>query len=241
LADEENALNGFREAQHSTEDQRLPRPSDKPSVDRSSKPDPAKGPTGIPAIPSRSTKPSSSLYTSGGLRNVSVPSMLMGKFESLADPNTQSNVETCGILAGKLAQNSFKITHLLIPKQSGIHSPSFCTFSTTRVSVKYFRSHFILYQPNLRLRPLSIAEKLSKCKTNICLNFRNFRFLCHIWRGSHFRVSGFSRSDNTRMGKLTVSGFQKCTSNFDFRCVRKQHFKIKCKKYLNVVLIAVFH
>ena len=64
------------------------------------------------------------------------------------------------------------------------------------------------------------------CKNDICLNFRNFRFLCNIWRGSHFRVSGFSRSDNTWMGKLTVSGFQKCTSNFDFRCVRKQCFKI---------------
>jgi hypothetical protein len=115
-----------------------------------------------------------------------------------------------------LAQNSFKITHLLIPKQSGIHSPSFCTFST-RVSVKYFLSHFILYQPNLRLRPLSMAEKLSKCITNTCLNFRNFRFLCHIWRGSHFRVSGFSRSNYTWMGKLNVSDFQKCTSNFDFR------------------------
>ena len=45
--------------------------------------------------------------------------MLMAKFLSLAEPNTASNVETCGILAGKLANNAFKITHLLIPKQRG--------------------------------------------------------------------------------------------------------------------------
>jgi hypothetical protein len=226
LADEENALNGFREAQHSTEDQRLPRPSDKPSVDRSSKPDPSKGPTGIPAIPSRSTKPSSSLYTSGGLRNVSVPSMLMGKFESLADPNTQSNVETCGILAGKLAQNSFKITHLLIPKQSGIHSPSFCTFSTTRVSVKYFRSHFILYQPNLRLRPLSMAEKLSKCKI-IFLLILGTSDSC-VTSGEEAIFEYQDSHDLITLGWVSwlFQVFRNVLQILILDCVRKQHFKI---------------
>ncbi len=115
-----------------------------------------------------------------------------------------------------------------------------CSFQSNRV---FIHLRFVLFQLEFQsnifylisfyirpicvwVSPLSMAEKPSKCKTNICLNFRNFRFLCHIWRGSHFRVSGFSRSDNTWMGKLNVSDFQKCTSNFDFRCVRKQHFKI---------------
>ncbi len=75
-----------------------------------------------PVVPDRSTKPSLSVNCSGSggsLRTIVVPSMLMGKFLSLADPNTKANVETCAILAGKLAQNRFKITHLLVPKQSG--------------------------------------------------------------------------------------------------------------------------
>ena len=43
----------------------------------------------------------------------------MAKFISIAEPNTKANIETCGVLAGKLAQNKFQITHLIIPKQSG--------------------------------------------------------------------------------------------------------------------------
>ena len=54
-----------------------------------------------------------------GLRRLLVPSTIMAKFESIAEPNTSANIETCGFLGGKLYQNQFKITHLLIPKQSG--------------------------------------------------------------------------------------------------------------------------
>lgn len=88
-------------------------------VDRSSKPLAEKQ---IPAIPDRASKPKSmSLYSGSGgqLRKVEVPAMLMAKFMSIADPNTSANIETCGVLTGKLAQNKFKVTHLLIPKQSG--------------------------------------------------------------------------------------------------------------------------
>lgn len=45
--------------------------------------------------------------------------MLMAKFMSIAEPNTSSDIETCGVLTGRLAQNRFKLTHLIIPKQSG--------------------------------------------------------------------------------------------------------------------------
>jgi STAM-binding protein len=42
------------------------------------------------------------------LRDVVVPSRLMGKFMNLAQQNTNQNIETCGILAGTLV--SFIVT-----------------------------------------------------------------------------------------------------------------------------------
>lgn len=54
----------------------------------------------------RSTKPASllspSIHSKVGLRDVIVPSRLMGKFMNLAQRNTNQNIETCGILAGTL-------------------------------------------------------------------------------------------------------------------------------------------
>ena len=56
---------------------------------------------------------------SGSLRQIIVPVTLMAKFESLAEPNTISDIETCGFLTGKIYENRCKITHLIIPKQWG--------------------------------------------------------------------------------------------------------------------------
>jgi len=50
---------------------------------------------------------------------VTVPTAFMREFLSIAASNTARNVETCGILGGKLAKNSFVVSHLVIPKQSG--------------------------------------------------------------------------------------------------------------------------
>lgn len=66
----------------------------------------------------RSLKPSSSLIE-GELRPVMVPSGIMERFLRLAQSNTVKNIETCGILAGKLASNRMIITHVIIPKQNG--------------------------------------------------------------------------------------------------------------------------
>ncbi|CAH1794696.1 unnamed protein product [Owenia fusiformis] len=81
----------------------------------------------------RSAKPNLDHFTSvgastsnkHGLRSVIVPQELMVKFLNIARSNTDRNIETCGILAGKLASNVFKISHVLIPKQSG--TPDSCT------------------------------------------------------------------------------------------------------------------
>ncbi|XP_054719582.1 STAM-binding protein-like [Uloborus diversus] len=73
----------------------------------------------------RSTKPRSILSPGPdssyvhGLRLVLVPSRGIDMFLSLAKPNTDRNVETCGILAGKMSHNQLMVTHLLIPKQTG--------------------------------------------------------------------------------------------------------------------------
>ena len=77
-----------------------------------------------PSVPDRNMKPNSILSTpnkmlASGLRRVVVPSILMPTFLSVAQTNTTVNVETCGILAGKMSQDMFTISHLIIPKQTG--------------------------------------------------------------------------------------------------------------------------
>lgn len=77
----------------------------RPSIDRTLK-------------PSISQSSTDSLLD-GQLRTVVVPSNTMARFLVLASKNTAMNVETCGILAGKLAQNKLTITHVIVPKQKG--------------------------------------------------------------------------------------------------------------------------
>ncbi|EAT42056.1 AAEL006370-PA [Aedes aegypti] len=67
----------------------------------------------------RTLKPSPTSVQAGSLRSVVVPTNTMAKFLALASHNTLSNVETCGILAGRLAQNKLLITHVIVPKQRG--------------------------------------------------------------------------------------------------------------------------
>lgn len=57
----------------------------------------------------RSAKPTSLLSPSTnnktfGLRTVIVPSRLLSSFINIAHRNTSNNIETCGILAGKLVK-----------------------------------------------------------------------------------------------------------------------------------------
>ncbi|KAM4677138.1 LOW QUALITY PROTEIN: STAM-binding protein [Discoglossus pictus] len=80
-----------------------------------------------PPVVDRSLKPASIRNHEGyvsGLRHVSIPRDVCCKFLQLAETNTQRGVETCGILCGKLMQNEFTITHVIVPKQSG--GPDYC-------------------------------------------------------------------------------------------------------------------
>lgn len=53
------------------------------------------------------------------LRNVIIPTGLIPAFVHHVEPNTRLGIETCGLLMGSLSHNSFTISHLVIPKQTG--------------------------------------------------------------------------------------------------------------------------
>jgi hypothetical protein len=55
----------------------------------------------------------------GGLRRVQLPDTLIDSFVALAYSNTERKIETCGLLLGTLARNTFQITCLLLPRQKG--------------------------------------------------------------------------------------------------------------------------
>lgn len=67
----------------------------------------------------RATKPSSFSLMEGGLRNLKIPDDTMQKFLDVARSNTLKNIETCGVLCGRLEQHELFITHVILPKQSG--------------------------------------------------------------------------------------------------------------------------
>lgn len=58
------------------------------------------------------------------MRSVHVPADTMDMFLQLARANTSGNIETCGVLAGHLAQNELYITHIITPQQHG--TPDSC-------------------------------------------------------------------------------------------------------------------
>jgi STAM-binding protein len=52
------------------------------------------------------------------LRKVMIPQCIVQQFLDLAAYNTRQNLETCGVLAGKLSHDIFTITTLMMPKQT---------------------------------------------------------------------------------------------------------------------------
>jgi STAM-binding protein len=65
--------------------------------------------------------PGPKFYSEGGalLRALMIPSSVVATFLEIASANTRRNIETCGVLAGKLSQNRFTVTHLIVPRQEG--------------------------------------------------------------------------------------------------------------------------
>ena len=73
-----------------------------------------------------SSKSGTKVQTSSGvLRKVTLPGDLISKFLDIAKENSDKNIETLGTLGGQICDDKLRVTHLLIPKQTG-HSDS-CT------------------------------------------------------------------------------------------------------------------
>ncbi|KAF7644388.1 hypothetical protein LDENG_00222790 [Lucifuga dentata] len=80
-----------------------------------------------PAVPiSRPSATLAAIHTQRveSLRQVVIPRDLTYRFLLLADSNTARGIETCGVLCGRLTQNEFLLTHVVVPKQSA--GPDFC-------------------------------------------------------------------------------------------------------------------
>ena len=54
------------------------------------------------------------------MRTVKIPSELVSSFLHHAKDNSDDDIETLGLLGGRLGRdNKFRVTHLLLPKQTG--------------------------------------------------------------------------------------------------------------------------
>ncbi|KAL1285105.1 STAM-binding protein [Trichinella pseudospiralis] len=97
----------------------------KPTFDRSTKPKLKTKTTTTstpvrPPLPVVAPAPSSTPVSKySGLQPVIIPKNLVFRFLDAAALNTAQEIETCGILSGKLIQSSFVVTHVIVPKQSG--------------------------------------------------------------------------------------------------------------------------
>ncbi|ODQ67061.1 JAB1/MPN domain-containing protein [Nadsonia fulvescens var. elongata DSM 6958] len=101
--------------------------------------------TGTPTAPivpttAKNTEHKITQYTENGtpLRTTFLPRSLQARFLDLAASNTVLNLETCGILCGKLNRNAFFITHLVIPAQTS--TANTCTTQDEEVMFGYIDS-----------------------------------------------------------------------------------------------------
>lgn len=70
------------------------------------------------------------------LRPVHIPEGIISKFLAIASQNTQRNIETCGIIVGKLHKDEFTVTCLIIPKQEGTSDTCHMTNEEEMVDVQ---------------------------------------------------------------------------------------------------------
>lgn len=111
-----------------------------------------------PFVPTvdRSLKPSH--FTSvgdSGFKMVYVPDELVPKFLRLAQSNTSKSVETCGILCGKLAHSTWRITHLIVPHQHG--KSDSCDITNEEDLVEYQDEHELITLGWIHTHPTQTA------------------------------------------------------------------------------------
>ena len=94
---------------------------------------------------------SSSNSESDSLKQVIVPVTLMARFQSLAEPNTTTNIETCGFLTGKVDENKYKISHMIIPKQSG--TANTCATTHEEEMLEYMEENHLITLGSIHTHP----------------------------------------------------------------------------------------
>ncbi|KAJ7987743.1 hypothetical protein DPEC_G00329660 [Dallia pectoralis] len=90
-----------------------------------------------------------------GLRRVVIPRDLTYKFLLLADGNTTRGIETCGVLCGKLTQNEFLLTHVVVPKQSA--GPDYCDMENVEELFSFQDQHNLLTLGWIHTHPTQTA------------------------------------------------------------------------------------
>ncbi|XP_039750053.1 STAM-binding protein-like A [Pararge aegeria] len=97
----------------------------------------------------------SPLVSERRLRQVVVPAGLLSRFLALAAPNTARNVELCGILAGILERDQLKITHVVVPKQTG--TPDSCVTNNEEEIFHYQDQHNLITLGWIHTHPTQTA------------------------------------------------------------------------------------
>ncbi|XP_077057297.1 AMSH-like protease isoform X1 [Siphateles boraxobius] len=90
-----------------------------------------------------------------GLRRVLIPRDLTYRFLLLADSNTARGIETCGVLCGKLTQNEFVLTHVIVPKQSA--GPDYCDMENVEELFSFQDHHNLLTLGWIHTHPTQTA------------------------------------------------------------------------------------
>ena len=133
----------------------------KPSTEPITQPEPKRpsfesSAPAMPSVPDRSTKPMlSDGASAGGLRTIVVPKSFMREFLILAEPNTARGIETCGVLGGRLANNKFVVTNLVVPKQSG--TPDSCDMTDEIELLEYMDTEDLLMLGWIHTHPTQTA------------------------------------------------------------------------------------
>ncbi|CAJ0626256.1 7034_t:CDS:2 [Entrophospora sp. SA101] len=98
----------------------------------------------LPERPIKENVPEYFAFTEGGegLRTMIMPINIYDKFIQIAASNTAKNLETCGVLCGRLSHNYFTVTSLVIPKQTATSDT--CSMTNEEELLEYIEENDLL-------------------------------------------------------------------------------------------------
>ncbi|XP_045534941.1 STAM-binding protein-like A [Papilio machaon] len=108
-----------------------------------------------PSRPHHETEETLPSWSGRRLRAVLVPGSLMARFQALAASHTARNLELCGILAGILERDQLKITHVIVPKQTG--SADSCSTNNEEEIFHYQDQHNLITLGWIHTHPTQTA------------------------------------------------------------------------------------